>query len=161
MCSAGKAKYLCWQVLFFLLLNPRFGFYPSQFLGLILLCAYIICQDGQILIPCTIPSGSTFHLLSGMPFVLVWWICLLCISSLSQHDSCVYYQFFLWHSWFLWHFFMLLWIKILFFSLDFLFMCVISLICRLKYPYSCFLFSMRQFMPFNKRVIANKIGVMF
>ena len=53
--------------------NPR-EFKGLHFLGLILVCAYNICQYGWILISCIIPSGSPSppnHAYSCIPFVSV------------------------------------------------------------------------------------------
>ena len=84
-----------WQVLLTntrcsLLASPNLReFYTSHFLGRILICAYTIFQLGQILISCTIPSGSLF--LPGRAYFI--------LSS---------YQFSLWCKWSLWQYFVLL-----------------------------------------------------
>ena len=120
------------------MIDKYFKFHASHFFrtdsGL---CIYQLSPRSSI-----IPIGSTFlpspaHSCIPFFFFLVF-CCIRFLCDRSFHLNhyinytyyfSAYYQFLLWYNWFLYHYFVLLDIQVISWK--------ISLICGLKYPYSC------------------------
>ena len=122
-------------------------FYASHFLGRILDCIYTICQHGEILISCTVPSGLPFPhsraclvflLYKGVAFAYYVINCFIPCYSVANNLFLLSKNCLLWH-----HFELILKRFSSPFQVSSSQTCPNHLICNffvchLKYPYSCF-----------------------